>query len=532
MSKKVTVKVPRYSGKNLSHRNVFTGKCGDLVPIMFYEPPVGSKVKLRMALDLRLPPLASETFANVDYRCEAFFIPLRLLFSGMEYWYSGVPVEGWSGQRCVPPQIVSQAPFAAGSLSDMLGCKSNSLSAGNTITALPFIAYHVLWDSWYRNTLVQKPAFVPLLSGTLNAANYRGRYLPYLTFINGAVSEALGKPLLNGASDTTCYDGVSLFSYRQRNFGFDYFTSAFPSPQVGEGQSVKVATPESGDASFSISALRAANSLQQFAERNVLAGSRLVDVVKARFGVDLSDGVAQRPLLLGSCSIPVYSVGVNQAFNSPSDQTGVNNPFLTTGTTYGKVSCSGNELLIDDFQTKEPGYIMVLGSLVPRVQYSTGLSRILTRYINGADSYVDNANPMLQNVGNQPIYARELSGSVSSPDAVFGYQSRFADWHKMDDEVHGLFVDGNSLDSFVLQRAVSGDPVLSDSFLRIPNNYLNQIFAYSPSDGGDEYVSYQADTYWDFRVVNCLSDYAIPSLQDPAYEHGRDVSVKVSGTHL
>lgn len=530
MPKKITVKVPRSSGKNLSHRNAFTGKCGTLMPILFYEPPVGSKMKLRMALDLRMPPLASETYANIDYRCEAFFVPLRLLFKGFEDYYAGQSPIG-STLRYVPPTCVTPTPYTLGSLPDMLGCKTKAASSGNTVTALPFIAYHLIWQEWYRNTLVQKPAFVPPVefAGQNPAYNNRGCHLPYMSFIDGAVTAALGKPSLNGAADLTTFDGKSIFDLRQRNFGYDYFTSATPQPQLGDGMSVQI--EPTGDGEFSISALRAANSLQQFAERNLLAGTRLVDVIKARFGVNLSNSVAQRPVLLGSCSIPVYSVGVNQTSGSETVGGDSANPFREVGATYGKVSCSGNELLIDDFSTEEPGYVMVLGSLVPRVQYSTGLSRQLTRYISGKDSYVDNANPMLQNIGNQPIYSRELSGSASE-SSVFGYQSRYADWHKMDDEVHGLFVDGASLQSFVLQRSLLSNPVLSDSFLQIPTDYLDQIFAFSATSEGDEYISYQADTYWDFRVVNGLSDYAIPSLQDPSYEHGRDVVVKVAGTQL
>lgn len=534
MSKNVTVKVPRMSGKNLSHRNVFTGKCGTLMPILFYEPPIGTKMKLRMALDLRLPPLASETFANVDYRCEAFFVPLRLLFRGFERWYSGNQNSDLTGTEPCPPQLLVPSTLTRGSLFDMLGLKALSTqSSGNYVTALPFIAYHLIWQEWYRNTLVQKPAFIDN-SFASSSAGSRGSLLPYLAFDPGGVTPSDNTPYLQNENDTTCFDGVSIYSFRQRNFGYDYFTSATPTPQMGVGQSVEIATPESGNGYFSISALRAANSLQQFAERNNLAGSHLPDVIKARTGVRLSNSVAQRPVLLGSCSIPVYNVGVNQSFAVSPESSGSRNVFNSVGSVYGKVTCSGNELLIDDFMTEEPGYVFVMGSLVPRAQYSTGVSRQLTRYGATANSYVDNAVALLQNVGNQPVYARELSGSVSSADKVFGYQPRFSDWHKMDDEVHGLFVDGGSLDSYVLQRAVTGDPVISSSFLEIPTDYLNQIFSLDPSasGAGDEFFSYQADTYWDFRIVNNLSDYAIPSLQDPAYEHGRDVTVKVGGTQL
>ena len=74
-----------------------------------------------------------------------------------------------------------------------------------------------------------------------------------------------------------------LGSLHQRNFGSDYFTEALTSPQRGNVQKVQVSSNE-----FSISALRQANSLQQYMERNNLAGFRLQDYVRANYGADLN----------------------------------------------------------------------------------------------------------------------------------------------------------------------------------------------------------------------------------------------------
>lgn len=104
-------------------------------------------------------------------------------------------------------------------------------------------------------------------------------------------------------------DGVRLWELRQANFGSDIYTSCTPQPQNGTAQSVSFRIPEAvgANGSFTISALRAANSMQQFLERNNLAGNRLVDYVKAQYGANLSDSIAQRPILLGAGSFDVYS---------------------------------------------------------------------------------------------------------------------------------------------------------------------------------------------------------------------------------
>ena len=51
---------------------------------------------------------------------------------------------------------------------------------------------------------------------------------------------------------------------------------------------------------------------------------------------------------------------------------------------------------------------MVVTWLSPKVTYSTGVDPILKRYLV-VSSQSDMANPILQNVGNEPIYARQLS---------------------------------------------------------------------------------------------------------------------------
>lgn len=53
----------------------------------------------------------------------------------------------------------------SGTLADYLGFKMPSDATGtsgqiNIMNALPFLAYHKIYDDWYRNTKVQKPVYV------------------------------------------------------------------------------------------------------------------------------------------------------------------------------------------------------------------------------------------------------------------------------------------------------------------------------------------------------------------------------------
>lgn len=289
-------------------------------------------------------------------------------------------------------------------------------------------------------------------------------------------------------------------------------------------------------------------------ERNNLAGNRLVDYVTANYGAHLSNGVAQRSILLGSGQFAVYSKGIYNTANEPADGSiDVNNPFGSVGAQYGSAFASGAETIVDSFTAEEPGYLFVMCTLVPKQTYSTGIDRKLIRYYNSDRS--DMANPMLQGTGNEPIWQTELSadnaiqqGGLTGDTQIFGYQERYADWKSKHDEVHGLLRDDNpiwetvssyhhpnSLSSFALQSsfgvtgATTSAPTIGTTFLQIPTDYLDQVAAV---DGSISKYGCWIDTYFDFKVSMPLARYSMPTLQDPAYEHGEDVLIDRGGSRL
>ena len=139
------------------------------------------------------------------------------------------------------------------------------------------------------------------------------------------------------------------------------------------------------------------------------------------------------------------------------------------------------------------------------------------------------ANPILQNVGNEPIYNRIITDKVNS-GLMFGYNDRYCTWKDKIDEVHGLMRDGESLSSFALQRTFTTDnPAINTAFLQIPTSYLDDVSAVS---GSVSQYGYWADTYFDYKVSMPLARYSVPSLQNPAEEHGDAVTINKGGTHL
>lgn len=191
-------------------------------------------------------------------------------------------------------------------------------------------------------------------------------------------------------------------------------------------------------------------------------------------------------------------------------------------------------------------------TLVPKVTYSTGIAKKLMRYTSNSRS--DMANPLLQGTGNQPIYTYELVSDIAFTDpnnldrTIFGFTERYADWKSKNDEVHGLLrenngttwiVDGQNvsdtgglLQSFALQSSFDSSNLtaqITSDFLQIPTSYLDQVAA---SNGSISRYGCWIDSYLDFKVSMPLARYSLPTLQDPATEHGDTVVLDRGGKRL
>lgn len=563
---KIALNVTARSGFDKSHRNLFTGKTGTLYPILTEEVLPNSTIRLRQAISAKLPPLAADTFMNVQLKCEAFFVPYRLLYGGWENWLMETPLRTASGMtyRLQCPVLSLGYSQTPGTLADFLGVKPSLDEPGTQVLGVnifPFLAYHRIYDDWYRNSKIQAPLFVPAGNYPATASSvgsyvyYSVANLPFISISDSTANSQIaqsnvfdGSGSIDAASPANSgffADGSYITQLHQRNFGLDYFTSAQPSAQRGQARSVKMSIDgtvvnvqgsDGGDVpvissagpittEFTIAALRAQNSLQQFCERNNYS-YRASDYYYINYGSRLRSGLASRAVYLGSQVLDVYSNTVMQ--NAENAAANLRNPFNSVGAQYGSASIKGSNTLVDNFTTDEPGILMVMASLVPKATYNTGVRRYLKHFIQpGAQT--DLANAVLQNVGDQPIYDYELVG-VEGSGQVFGYTDRYAEWMDHPDEIHGFLKDGQTLQAFALQRSFDASlPSINGNFLQIPQDYLDQVFA--TSVGVTEF-SFWAESYFDFKVVQPLHEYSIPSLQDPAYEHGHRITVTKNGGSL
>lgn len=544
------VKVQNKNGFDLSHLNCGTSKTGQLVPVMCKLLPPNSDFTLGVNLNVELPPLATSAMGRVDAIVEGFVIPLSILYGGWKQFVS-------NQQNTMFPQsqesVVDAGGFALpyfviGEFSEdvissfdvlmrtndnvleYLGVKDSPDALRNNdvrFSLLPLLAYHLCWDTFYRNKQITKTVFAvnPNHQGTgLNRKNVSLVWHSFYTSIDRETEfeTTTSGALFKESSELTFPDGISIFSTRQRNYARDYFTAATPSPQQGQASRLKFNTA-GAEGEFTIAALRAANALQKFLETNNLSGD-YADMMRNRWGTRPIDADFDEPYYLGRVVLSVYQKSVYQQ-NDTSTQGTSPNPFVKGGALGARgahAGFSGEGSICDKFHNSTWSYVMCLFSLVPHAAYGYGINRELTFTELG-----DFPAPEMQSVGNEAIKDFELFPQDTGDVADFGYIPRYSRFKYMDDEIHGELRPGRTLESFVLQRRFVSTPQLSTSFLEIPQNALDSIFAVSTASMN---LSCWYEIYFSFKVAMPLADFCIPTLGDIQDTH--TIKSPVGGSRL
>ena len=555
------VQIKNKSGFDLAHSNFLTQTCGTLTPVCVVPMLPNDSISLGFMSQVKLPPMATSFYGRVDYRLEAFFVPYRILWGGWENFVT-MPTNDPYGTTTIRPKYLPNLIFSGsgsdgnfvqaikntfqrGSLADYLGFKGVPVTSGVTKYAvnniMPFLAYHKIYDDWYRNANIQKPVFVrsetptkslsslpwnpkfsTVVGGSspLEGSDYNKGWSDDAISGQDEILKAFGFNLTSRVSDTVLSplfnDGSSLFSLRQRNWSKDYFTTATLYPQQngmtgGAGVTSRVA---SDSTTFTISQLRQANILQKWLERNNIAGERYADQIRATFGVLPSDAMLDRPIFLGGSNFGIYTNSIAQS--AGGDAGNSSNPFRgEVGSDAGQTSGFGKDSLIDKFTATEHGIIMVLGSIVPHQTYSTGSNRMF-----GMSTFADIPNPMFEGLGEEAVYKEELQPNMAVTNQVFGYVQQYAWMKYMNDEVHGLLVDDESLQNFCLQRSFDNKVKLDSSFIQIPTDFLDQVMSVAAKASG---FCCWNNMYFDIKKTSLLSQYTIPTLGEQPNTHTETV---------
>ena len=194
---------------SLSNYRLQTMDMGQLIPLGWYEALPGDTIQQATSALIRCSPLLSPPMHPVRVRIHHWFVPLRLIWDDFEDFITG----GEDGEQepSFPTVGITDASweeFAKGSLADYLGVPPPEQAPGvNTnISALPFRAYQIIYDEYYRDqNLIDK----------IDAPTYSG----------GPATEG---------------DRLRMTNIRERAWEKDYFTSSLPWTQRGGESAVPI----------------------------------------------------------------------------------------------------------------------------------------------------------------------------------------------------------------------------------------------------------------------------------------------------
>lgn len=358
------------------------------------------------------------------------------------------------------------------------------------LSALPFRAYEAYYNAFGRDIrnnpfiVDGKPEYnryVPSVEGAGDTYPYRLHYAnwepdAYTTALQSPQAgiaplvgiTSLGEATFRDASGTEYHAQLETAEDGDTVTGFQVKSSNAPADVVRN----LIGMATSG---ISISDFRNVNSLQRFLEIRVRQSPRYKNLVKGLFDVNLDYDELMMPEFLGgiSDSIPVYKV----TQTTPTE----GNPL---GSFAGQGSLQSGMRHVIRKYCPEDGYILGVMSVVPAANYSQLLPPHFTRM-----SLLDWHFPQFNNISYQPMLYKHLcpyqayAVNPANINNVFGYQRAYWDLISSFDEVHGEF--RGSMRNFLINRVFDKAPELSQDFLLVNPDHVNDVFAMT-SENGDK----------------------------------------------
>lgn len=530
---KVQLRKPERSMFDLSHEKKLTTRMGRLTPVFISETLPNDTFKVNTEVLLRFAPLLAPIYHRVNVFVHFFFVPTRLLYKNWEKFITN----GRLGTEDSPNPSYN---FISDLLSHNLGlCDKSSLWdylggrviqdaaigdwANPTVSNFPAAAYYKVWYDYYRDrNYVDDNEILPMTDadgleyadqpkvwGIKTRAWMHDYFTSALPWTQRG-DEVLMPVELSGYAplSTTGLGGTSTGIKATENpggiaveYGAEIDASA-PSSRLyanlNEVEDIGLQT--------SINDFRQAVRLQEWLERNAVAGSRYNESIMAHFARRTSDGRLQRAEYLGGGRVAVQiSEVMTTAWSTDGSDADVPPATMTgRGATYANKNSFR-------YNCEEHGFVIGIMSVMPITGYMQGIPRMFFQ----RRTFLDYPWPSFAHLGEQEVYKYELYATgtnvpiysgvdLDQEPTRFGYQSRYADWKYIPNSTHGDF-RGN-LDFWTLDRKFASEPALGEEFVTFEDALQDRVFAVSGVDTLWCYVHNQAS------VVRSLPYFGTPRL--------------------
>nr|CAI9751542.1 major head protein [Microvirus sp.] len=539
-----------------SHGHKTTFNVGEVVPVLCEEVLPGDTFSVTTSKVARMQTLLAPVFDNMYLDTYYFFVPNRLTWSHWKEFMGENTKSAWipTTEYSVPTLGSPTGGFDIGTIADKFGLPTGvewSKDALNAPIALPFRAYALIINDFFRDQNVQDPLLVP--TGDANATGSNGsglddvalggrpfiaaKYHDYFTsclpgpqkgptvavparigmmqvaawknhnlsYTIPSSNEIIGLQLgyTSAASNLTGNPGAAyLPSETNNNINIrknqTYNDDGFPSTQLKDivyPTNLWAMPTDSGSLAVNINDLRLATVTQMYYEALARGGSRYEEQIAQFFGVDNPDSRIQHPEYLGGNRVRINVHEVTNTAQSETDFLGDLGARSVTADTHA------------DFTKSFTEHGWLIGLCVVRYDhsYSQGIERKFLR--KGKFDYY---NPIFARIGEQPVYDVELYADADSltKASVFGYQEAWASYRYSPNRTTGELRPGvsNTLGHWVFTDYYKSKPVLSSDWIREDKGNVDRALAVASSVSNQLFC----DFYFDMKCVRPMPMYSVP----------------------
>ena len=534
-----------------------TMNAGQLIPFYVDEVLPGDTFSIDQAAIIRMTtpifPVMDNCYMDIYY----FFAPNRILWKNWKRFMGENDTGPWAQtQEYTIPQIqVKESSGAAqgvktpfeGSLMDYMGIPTKVVKDQDTrfsVNALPFRAYAMIWQEWFRDQNVDNPAINSTDDATvyytdnpekgvdgektdiefiLQNAYTGGRPLPVNKFHDYFTSalpspQKAGEPVVmplggtanvlamnnDGTPDNTknYFRGTGSSTYATgQNItigGQNVYTIEGSDLATGGSTVFSILkTDLSSATSATINQLRQAFQVQKYYEELARGGSRYREMIYSLFHTKISDKTVQIPEYLGGTRITINMSQVIQTSGTTAESPQGNTAAVS-------VTPYNGSMFTKSFE--EHGFVIGVCCIRHDHTYQQGLERMWSRKTN-----LDFYYPVFANLGEQAILKKEIYLTGTSTDEqAFGYQEAWAEYRMKPNRISGKFRSNatGTLDSWHYGDNYTEVPNLSQAWMKEGDSEIQRTLAV------DNEPQFIMDTVIDNTSIRPMPMYSIPGLVD------------------